>query len=700
MHRLLRQWQVAVLWWAMKRWLVPLVVLPGTALVFVPAVLLLAEGGPRASSGLRLAAGLLALFPGAWLAISAMRMFARHGEGTAAPWDPPTKLVLHGPYRFVRNPMISGVVFLLVAEACLLGSAYIMSWAAVFWLGNNVYFPLVEEPKLRERFGEDYERYCQHVRRWWPRLRPWQGLLLLWLPLGLRAAEAPAPIGVEALGRQLRVDLRWEGPTYGWEIYQVRRADRADGEFELLPYHSRLPVFTDFVGEGNKTCFYQVRTARTRRQHIREISPWSPVVSATTKVRSSQNLLAEVQEAAVRYFTVASHPESGLANEWYNPRLWPSQDWSRGQYGACGATGMGLANFVVAAERGYISREEAATHTLRALRFLDQRAERFHGAYPHWIHNHTGKAIPFSRYDDGGDLAETALLIQGVIIAREYFAADSANEREIRVRANRIWQGVDWNWYRRDGGPLLYWHWSPKHAWEINMPIHGFCEVEIAYLLGIASPTHPIPVSCYFEGWRGRHFSHDRRVYEIDLQLGRGLGGCTFWYYYSHLGLDPGRIHFRGRPMTDHFRDLCAVQVAYMRSRAHEFTGYDRMWGLTASPGPDGYRAFKPGKLDDGTIGPTASLSAYLYAPRASQQTLETMYYEHGKTIWRELGFVESFNPTRDWAYDTYLGIDAGTVAPMIENYRSGLLWKLFMNAPEIKQALQSLEAAQPGTVR
>jgi protein-S-isoprenylcysteine O-methyltransferase Ste14 len=160
----------------MKRWLIPLLVLPGSVLLLIPGLLLLPQGNVMLvpASQPRFWCGIVAAVPGLLLAISAMAMFANHGEGTPAPWDPPAKLVIRGPYRHVRNPMISGVVFLLLAEALLLGSDYIMSWAIVFWLGNNVYFPLVEERRLRERFGADYDVYCKHVRRWWPRIRPWR----------------------------------------------------------------------------------------------------------------------------------------------------------------------------------------------------------------------------------------------------------------------------------------------------------------------------------------------------------------------------------------------------------------------------------------------------------------------------------------------------------------------------------------------
>ncbi|MAG94948.1 MAG: beta-glucosidase [Planctomycetaceae bacterium] len=523
--------------------------------------------------------------------------------------------------------------------------------------------------------------------------------LVCCLPVVSAPVAGTAPAGVAALGRQLRIDVLWEGSAQGNVLYQVRRAESADGEFTIMPHHVTLPVFTDFVGEPGKTFYYQVRAGRESNKRVIATSTWSKTVSAATGARNHEGLLAEVQEASVRCYTLASHPNSGMVKEWISTRKWPSRTRRGDRYGATGATGMGLSNLVVAVERGYLSRESAREKLLRTLRFLDTAADRFHGAYSHWIDNVSGKALPFSKYDDGGDLVETAMLAQGLIIVREYFSGDNPREKEIRETANRIWRAIDWNWYRKDGTDTLYWHWSPRFGWKMNLPVVGFCETEISYLLGIASPTHAIPASCYFRGWRHKRFGSDRKEHGIDLQLGRGKGGCTFWYYYSHIGLDPKRIRYKGRTMHEHFEDLCAVQIRYMRSRAGEFQGYDKMWGLTASPGPDGYRGHKPSPTDNGTIGPTASLSAYLYAPKASQECLDTMYDTYGKETWQELGFCEAFNPTRNWYHRGYLGIDAGTVAPMLENHRSGLLWRLFMNAPEIKIALDKLEAEQPGTV-
>ena len=164
----------------MSRWIIPVLVLPGTVLVLIPllinrmtraTVLTAAAAGPETVS---FWLAMLFGIPGTALSVWAMSMFFRFGDGTAAPWDPPQRLVVVGPYRHVRNPMLTGVIAMLLAESLLLQSWPIGIWAAVFSIGNAIYFPLVEEPGLLVRFGDDYRDYCQHVRRWIPRLRPWR----------------------------------------------------------------------------------------------------------------------------------------------------------------------------------------------------------------------------------------------------------------------------------------------------------------------------------------------------------------------------------------------------------------------------------------------------------------------------------------------------------------------------------------------
>lgn len=518
-------------------------------------------------------------------------------------------------------------------------------------------------------------------------------LAVLFLSFGLTAS----PTGLRTLNRQLRIDILWDGDSHSENYYQVQRGSSSEGPFDLLPEVANFPIYSDFLGEGGKTYYYRVRVARREGEALYPASEWSAPAAGTSRHFDRVALLEEMQEASTRYVTIGSHPKSGLTCEWITTRSsYPGTPLRirklERKIGASGATGMGITNYIVAVERGWMTRIEGARAVLHALRFLDRKAERFHGAFSHWINNENGDAVSFSKFDDGADVAETALLLQGILIVREFFDADTSVETELRDVANRIWGEVDWNHFRKDGENVLYWHWSPKYGWKMNMQVRGFIELEMLYLLAIASPTHPVPVSCFYDGWRWQHFGTERNYFETRLELGRGMGGCTFWYLYSYLGLDPKQMFYRGSSYHAHFSKLCRVQIAYMRSKAQKFKGYDRLWGLTAAPGPDGYTAFKPGPLDNGTISPLMPLSAYLYAPVESQKAMEVLYLEYGDKLWQEFGFLHAFNLTRDWRYHRFLGIDHTTVAPMLENYRTGLLWRYFMNAPEIREALSRIK--------
>ena len=399
-------------------------------------------------------------------------------------------------------------------------------------------------------------------------------------------------------------------------------------------------------------------------------------------------LLTEVQRAGVRYFCDFGHPVSGLARE--------GSDRDK-DLCAIGASGMGFFNFIVAIERGFVARARAAERLQTTLRFLAEKAERFHGAFPHWINGATGKTIPFSRDDDGADLVETAFLAQGLLALREYFSAANPIETEIRATADRLWREIEWDWFAKqtDHGACLFWHWSPKYEWKKNLPIRGFNECHIVYLLALASPPHSVSPMYYWEGWHHPHFSQTREQFDIRLSLGHGIAPPLFWIHYSYLGFDPRTLSFNGKPYFDHFRDLCRVQVEYARSKADTFKGYGPLWGLTASLGPDGYSAFAPGPKDKGTIAPTAALSSLPYVPEESVACLLELHRHHRAQLWGSYGFRDAFNLTRKWVAPGYLGIDVGPIAPMIENHRSGLCWKTFMKAPEISVALKRLRGSE-----
>lgn len=518
------------------------------------------------------------------------------------------------------------------------------------------------------------------------------GGLALWLMGGATHAEVlrPAPPqGLRALSRQLRVDLLWDDDGTG-SGYEIQRATKPDGPFTALPSHlPGLPMHSDFIGAAGGEFTYRVRSCRTN-QPSREVatSDWTALVMGHPQVLSADTLLTEVQEASFRYFYDFAHPVSGLARE--GTGFLPD-------FCAVGASGMGFFNLVVGIERNFITRQQGGRRVLKMLRFLSGKAERFHGAFPHFINGRTGRAHPFFPNDDGADLVETAYLMQGILFAREYFSGADATETEIRKLADELWRGVEWNWFAREDAEIsaLIWHWSPTQGWKVNLRIAGFNECHIVYLLALVSPTHPVSSNVYWSGWESPHFGAPRTQFGIPLELGADFGPPMFWTHYSYLGFDPRQVAYRDRTYFEHFRHLTRVQVRYAESKSGQFRGYGPLWGITACNGPDGYRAFAPGREDGGTIAPTAMLSSMPYLPEASRACLLEMYGKHGAKLWGPFGFYDAFNFSRDWVSHNYLGIDVGPIAPMIENYRSGFCWKTFMRVTEIKRALELVAESQ-----
>ncbi len=490
-----------------------------------------------------------------------------------------------------------------------------------------------------------------------------------------------------ARGADSRIDLRWPpGRPAGVVGYNIYRADSPAGPFKKLntALHRR-PLYSDFLGENGRVCCYRVGCVDRAG---RETFPW-PTARAASRAMTDDELLTSVQEATFRYFWDWGHPVSGMARERARSR------------NACatGGTGFGVMAIMVGAERGFVSRRDAAARLLHIVRFLQTKATRYHGAWSHWINGRTGRTIPFAkkrgvRADDGGDLVETAFLIQGLLAVRQYFDRSDPAETELRRRITQLWREVEWDWYLREpGGKTLYWHWSPRYGWFMNLRIRGFNECLIVYLLAAASPTHPIPGSCYYEGWAGgRRYANGRTYYGYKLWVGPPLGGPLFFTHYSFIGFDPRGWRDRFCCYFENNRRITLIHRAYGIANPKGFKGYGpQLWGLTASDGPDGYAARAPGRRDDGTIAPTAAISAMPYAPRESLAALKHMYHAYGARLWGEFGFHDAFNPTRDWFAKSYLAIDQGPIVCMIENYRTGLCWRMFMANPEIAPALRAM---------
>ncbi|HTR01136.1 MAG TPA: glucoamylase family protein [Candidatus Acidoferrum sp.] len=410
---------------------------------------------------------------------------------------------------------------------------------------------------------------------------------------------------------------------------------------------------------------------------------------------SDAALLDLVQRGTLAYFWDFAHPVSGMARERSNPAGYDYLETV-----TTGGTGFGLMALIAGCERGWLTRAAVRSRITRIVNFLG-KADRFHGVFPHFLHGGTGKVIPFSDFDDGADLVETAYLMMGLLCARSYFAANTAQETRLRENIDALWHAVEWDWHARPEQDALLWHWSPHHEWKINLPITGWNEALIVYVLACASPTHAVAVERYHRGWAGTgRIANGKSYYGITLPLGPDYGGPLFFSHYSFLGLDPRGLKDRYADYFEQNKAHTLINRAHCLANPGQFTGYGPdCWGLTACDGELAYGAFAPDS-DHGIIAPTAALSAMPYAPQESMQALRHFLLKRGEKLWTPLGFRDAFSPVTGWVAEGQLAIDQGAIMGMIENYRSGLLWGLFMKGVEVRISLEKLGFTSPHSYR
>jgi hypothetical protein len=350
----------------------------------------------------------------------------------------------------------------------------------------------------------------------------------------------------------------------------------------------------------------------------------------------------------------------------------------------------------VADHRKWISHEQAVNRMLKIVDFL-YKADSFHGVFPHWMNGGTGKVIRFGRKDDGGDLVETSYLFEGLLCARQYFTANNSKERHIRDVINWMWGETEWNWYTRDGRDTLYWHWSPNNGWAMNFAIHGFNECLITYVLAESGQRYPVSADVYHKGWaHGDFFKNGKTFYGHVLPLGFDYGGPLFFSQYTFMGLDPKGLKDEYADYWTQNLNHTLINHDYCVANPKHYKGYGPdCWGLTASDNYEGYNAHSPTN-DLGVITPTAALSAFPYTPEYSMKALRHFYYDLGDKIWGDYGFVDAFSESHNWYAKSYLAIDQGPIVVMIENYRSGLIWKLFMSCPEVQYGLKKMGFTSP----
>lgn len=407
---------------------------------------------------------------------------------------------------------------------------------------------------------------------------------------------------------------------------------------------------------------------------------------------SDNEFLDYIQKVHLNYMWEGAEKISGLAPERIHlDGVYPENDQD---VVTIGGSGFGVAGLLVGIERGFIPREAGVERLTKIVDYLTH-ADRFHGVWPHWLNGPSGKVKPFGTKDNGGDLVESCFMMQSLLCVRQYFRDGNEQEKALADKIDRLWKEMEFSWYQ-NGKDVIYWHWSPDYNWEMNFPLEGYNEALIVYILAASSPTYPVPASAYHNGWaRGGNIKSESAPYGLPLELkhngAEAQGGPLFWAQYSHIGLDPRNLSDRYANYWNVVRNHALTNYKYCVKNPKQFKGYgENCWGLTASYSTKGYAAHCPGQNDCGVITPTAALSSFPYTPEESMRALK-YFYSKGNKIWGKYGFYDAFSETDNWTLSRYLAIDQCTIAPMIENYRSGLLWKLFMSCPEIQQGLQNL---------
>lgn len=394
------------------------------------------------------------------------------------------------------------------------------------------------------------------------------------------------------------------------------------------------------------------------------------------------SLLTLIQQQTFKYFWDLGHPVSGLARERN----------SSGETVTTGGSGFGIMAIVTGVSRNFITRADGLSRMQKITGFLKNTAQKFHGAFPHWLNGTTGVVIPFSTKDNGADIVETSYLMEGLLTARQFFNGSDAAETTLRSDINSLWNGVEWNWFRQGGQNVLYWHWSPSYNWDMNVQLKGWDEALITYVLAASSSTSAVPKTVYDNGWASNGgIRNNNMYYGYTLPLGPPLGGPLFFEHYSFLGIDPSDLSDAYANYHDQTVNHTRINFEYCKANPLGWYGYSNAsWGLTASDIPDGYTASSPSN-DVGVIAPTAALSSFPYTPAESMQALKFFYYKLGDKLWGTYGFKDAYSLHKLWFADSYLAIDEGPIIVMIENYRTGLLWQLFTSCPEVKTGMRNL---------
>lgn len=422
-------------------------------------------------------------------------------------------------------------------------------------------------------------------------------------------------------------------------------------------------------------------------------SAFAPLVVGATRARAHQSqsgykssrqdevFIEDLQRRSFQYFWDQADPHTGLVPDRARMDRAPLDE-SHQNVASIAATGFSLTALAIAAERDWITSLQARERTRNTLRFFADKAFQQHGWFYHWLDAKTGER----RWNSEVSSIDTALLLAGVLTARQYFHDD----REIVALANKIYNRVDFKWMLNGDPHLLSHGWKPEKGF-LKPRWDTYSEDTILYLLAIGSTTHPIPPASWYAFWRDRYRYEGHSYFTT-------IGVPIFMHQYSHAWIDyRNRREVKG-DRIDYFENSISATLAHRAfciNLAGEFREFGpNVWGITASDSAKGYLAWGGPPRDpaiDGTLVPSAAGGSLMLTPDLSVAALRTMREKYGERIYGVYGFVDAFNPHTGWIDTDVIGINVGIILLSAENMRTGNVWEWFMRNREIPRAMTKI---------
>ena len=498
-----------------------------------------------------------------------------------------------------------------------------------------------------------------------------------------RAGAVQTPTGLVSRMGDQSIVLHWD-PSTEADVsgYRVYRATTNDGTFLLLNPTSLVttPGYADLSASviNGQTNYYQVTAVGSSSQ---ESAPTAALAAAAHSFADDDQFLEYIQQVNFDYFWYLANPSNGLV-----PDRSPTAS-------ACSiaAVGFGLSAIAIGVDHGWIGRTQAVMRVLTTLNtFLNgpqgsntSGTIGYHGWFYHFLDMNTGVRA-------GAELSsiDTALLLGGILDARQYFNGTNADETSIRTVADAIFDRVDWNWMSR-GSNVVSLGWFPESGF-IDGDWIGYNEAMILYCLGLGAPTNALPDSAW-SAWTSGYTWQTLYGYSyvpFPPLFAHQYSQC--WIDFRHIG--DAYMNSHNSSYFENSRRASLAQRAYCIANPLNNVGYNgTVWGLTSCYGPSGYGAHgaPPPQGDDGTIAPTAAGGSIAFTPEYSLPTLKYFYKNYRPRMWTAYGFRDAFNLGQSWVATDELGIDQGPIVIMIENYRTQRVWKRFMQNEVVQRGLQ-----------